>query len=53
VKAIETLTVSLSEKIINDPILILKKTALRATRDTYVDMTRRLFKLDKDNGEKK
>lgn len=52
VKAIETLTVSLSEKIINDPILVLKKIALRATRDTYVDMTRRLFKLDQDNGKK-
>jgi glutamyl-tRNA reductase len=51
VKAIETLTVSLSEKIINDPILMLKKTAHRATRDTYVDMTRKLFKLDKENGD--
>ena len=49
VKAIENLTVSLSEKIINDPILVLKKIALRATRDTYVDMARRLFKLDKNN----
>jgi glutamyl-tRNA reductase len=52
VKAVETLTVSLSEKIINDPILVLKKLAHRTTRDTYVDMTRRLFKLDQDNGEK-
>jgi len=53
VKAIETLTVSLSEKIINDPILVLKKIALRATRDTYVDMARRLFKLDQNNIDEK
>jgi glutamyl-tRNA reductase len=52
VKAIETLTVSLLEKIINDPILVLKKLALRTTRDTYVDMARRLFKLDQENGDK-
>jgi glutamyl-tRNA reductase len=51
-KAIEALTVSLSEKIINDPILVLKKLAHRSRRDTYVDMTRRLFKLDQDNGDK-
>ncbi len=51
-KAIEALTVSLSEKIINDPILVLKKLAHRSTRDTYVDMTRKLFKLDQDNGDK-
>lgn len=52
VKAIETLTISLSEKIINDPILVLKRIAPRATRDTYVDMARRLFRLDQDNGDK-
>ncbi len=52
VKAIENLTVSLSEKIINDPIIVLKKLALRATRDTYVDMARRLFRLDQESGDK-
>ncbi len=52
-KAIEALTVSLSEKIINDPILVLKKLAHRSKRDTYVDMTRKLFKLDENNGDKK
>jgi glutamyl-tRNA reductase len=52
VKAIENLTVSLSEKIINDPILMLKRIAPRSTRDTYVDMARRLFNLDQDNGDK-
>jgi len=51
-KAVEALTVSLSEMIINDPILVLKKLAHRSRRDTYVDMTRRLFKLDQDNGDK-
>ncbi len=52
VKVIEALTVSLSEKIINDPILVLKKLALRASKDTYIDMARRLFKLDQENGNK-
>jgi glutamyl-tRNA reductase len=51
VKAIETLTVSLSEKIINDPILVLKKLSLRTRRDIYVDMARRLFRLDQGNGD--
>ncbi len=50
-RAIETLTLSLAEKIINDPILILKKKADRPTRDTYLDIARRLFKLDQDNGD--
>ena len=43
---------SLSDKIISDPILVLKKLALRTTKDTYVDMTRRLFKLDQENEDK-
>jgi len=50
-KAIETLTISLAEKILNDPIITLKKKADRATRDTYLDITRRLFKLDEENEE--
>ncbi len=50
-KAIEALTLSLAEKIINDPIVVLKKKADRPTRDTYLDIARRLFKLDQENGE--
>jgi glutamyl-tRNA reductase len=50
-KAIEALTVSLSEKIINDPILVLKKLANRSSREAFLDMTRKLFKLDDNNGD--
>ena len=49
-KAIETLTLSLAEKIINDPIVVLKRKADRPTRDTYLDIARRLFNLDQENG---
>ncbi|MGD9031535.1 MAG: glutamyl-tRNA reductase [Desulfobacteraceae bacterium] len=49
-KAIEILTLSLAEKIINDPIVVLKRKADRPTRDTYLDIARRLFKLDQENG---
>lgn len=50
-KAVETLSVSIAEKIINDPILVLKKKAERSTRDAYLDTMRTLFKLDQeDNG---
>ena len=50
VKSLEILTSSLVEKIIHDPILILKKRSDRPSRDAYLDMTRRLFKLD-DEGD--
>ncbi|MFH1350140.1 MAG: glutamyl-tRNA reductase [Pseudomonadota bacterium] len=49
IKAIETLTLSIAEKIINDPILVLKKKAERAIRDIYLDVTRQLFKLDPED----
>jgi glutamyl-tRNA reductase len=49
-EAIETLTLSLAEKIINDPIVVLKRKAHRPTRDTYLDIARRLFNLDQENG---
>jgi glutamyl-tRNA reductase len=49
-KAIEVLTLSLAEKIINDPIVVLKRKADRPTRDTYLDIARRLFRLDQENG---
>jgi glutamyl-tRNA reductase len=51
-KIIETLTLSLAEKIINDPILVLKRKADGPTRDSYLDIARKLFDLDTDkNGE--
>jgi len=51
IKQMENLTVSITEKIINDPILVLKGKAGRSTRDNYIDIMRKLFKLDPDNGE--
>ena len=51
IQSLENLTASITEKIINDPILVLKKKADRPTRDAYIDMMRKLFKLDPDNGE--
>ncbi|MFP4036936.1 MAG: glutamyl-tRNA reductase [Desulfobacteraceae bacterium] len=45
-EVVETLTRSIAEKIIHDPILLLKRKADRPTRDTYLDMARQLFNLD-------
>ncbi|MBU2498539.1 MAG: glutamyl-tRNA reductase, partial [Proteobacteria bacterium] len=50
-KVLETLTLSITEKIIHDPILTLKRKSDRSTRDSYLDMTRKLFNLDQDDGE--
>jgi glutamyl-tRNA reductase len=50
-KALETLTVSITEKMINDPILVLKKKADRPARELYLDVARKLFNLDQDLGE--
>jgi glutamyl-tRNA reductase len=52
VKAIETLTLSIAEKIINDPIVVLKRKADRPTRDMYLDFARKLFNLDQVNEDK-
>jgi glutamyl-tRNA reductase len=45
-KAVETLTLSITEKILHDPILVLKGKADRASKDLYLDVARTLFKLD-------
>jgi len=50
-KVIENLTSSITEKIINDPIIVLKGKTDRDTRDTYLDITRKLFNLDQENDE--
>lgn len=50
VRAMETLTISIAEKIIHDPILVLKGKSDRMTRDSYLDITRNLFRLDVENG---
>jgi glutamyl-tRNA reductase len=48
-RVLETLTLSIVEKVLNDPILFLKRKAERPQATAYVDMARRLFKLDPDN----
>ncbi|HDM09412.1 MAG: glutamyl-tRNA reductase [Deltaproteobacteria bacterium] len=50
-EAVEILSRSIAEKIINDPILFLKGKADRPTLPTYLDITRKLFNLD-ENVEK-
>lgn len=49
IKIIENLTVSLADKILNDPILALKGKSERSSSDLYLDVTRKLFNLDKNN----
>jgi glutamyl-tRNA reductase len=50
-KSLETLTLSITEKILNDPILFLKQKADRPLGKTYLDTARRLFRLDRENGD--
>ncbi|MBW1730807.1 MAG: glutamyl-tRNA reductase [Deltaproteobacteria bacterium] len=50
-EAVLRLSRSIVEKILNDPILFLKGKAGRSTLPTYLDITRKLFRLD-DNGQK-
>jgi glutamyl-tRNA reductase len=50
-KSLETLTLSIAEKILNDPILFLKQKADRPLGKTYLDTARRLFRLDQENGD--
>jgi len=50
-KAIRSLTQSIAEKVINDPIVYLKRKADRPSLNMYLDVTRRLFKLDESNGD--
>jgi len=50
-KTLETLTLSITEKILTDPILFLKQKADRPSGKSYLDTARRLFGLDRENGE--
>ena len=52
IKALESLTISLTEKIIHDPILVLKDKAGRSSRDTYLDIVKKIFNLDKTIDER-
>ena len=47
-ETIEIMTRSIAEKVLSDPISFLKKKAGRPTLNSYLDVTRRLFKLDKE-----
>jgi len=45
-EAVETLTRSIVEKVLNDPIVFLKGRAGRSTLNAYLDLTKRLFRLN-------
>ncbi len=48
-KGVENLTISIAKKILNDPIVLLKKKEDRASRNLYLDIARKLFNLDSDS----
>jgi glutamyl-tRNA reductase len=52
-KGVENLTISIAKKILNDPIVLLKKKEDRASRNLYLDIARKLFNLDSDSDETK
>ncbi len=47
-ETIQVLTRSIAEKVLNDPIFFLKNKSDRPTLNNYLDVTRRLFNLDKE-----
>jgi len=47
-EAVRVLTRSIVEKVLNDPILFLKGKAGRETLEGYLDVTRKLFNLDRE-----
>jgi glutamyl-tRNA reductase len=49
IRGLETLTVSIVEKVLNDPIIFLKGKSERPQAAVYLDMARRLFNLDPEN----
>jgi len=52
-EAVENLTISIAKKILNDPIVFLKRKEDRASRNLYLDIARKLFNLDTDSDETK
>jgi len=52
-KGVENLTISIAKKILNDPIVLLKKKEDRASRNLYLDIARKLFSLDPDSDDDK
>jgi len=51
-KSVENLTISIAKKILNDPIVLLKRKKDRTSRNLYLDIARKLFNLDTDSDEK-
>lgn len=47
-RALKILVESIAEKILNDPIVFLKRKSEAASVNTYLDVTRKLFKLNND-----
>ncbi|MBW1714612.1 MAG: glutamyl-tRNA reductase [Deltaproteobacteria bacterium] len=48
-KDLENLTLSITKKILNKPILFLKRKEDKESRNLYLDITRKLFDLDSNN----
>ena len=48
-KDVESLTLSITKKILNNPIVFLKRKQDRDSQNLYLDVTRKLFDLDSDN----
>jgi len=47
-KAMEALSEAIANKILHDPITLLKKTSLNSDREAYVDVVKKLFRLDEE-----
>jgi glutamyl-tRNA reductase len=50
-KDVESLTLSITRKILNNPILFLKRKQDRDSQNLYLDVTRKLFDLDSDSDD--
>jgi len=48
-KSVENLALSITKKVLNDPIVFLKSKENRNSRNLYLDITQKLFNLDSDN----
>lgn len=51
IEAINVLTRSVVNKLLHDPILFLKRISTRSRKDFYLDVARKLFRLDEDQPE--
>jgi glutamyl-tRNA reductase len=51
IDALQVLTQSIVNKVLHDPILYLKRTSSKTKKDLYLDVARRLFRLDAEQPE--